>query len=155
MAVIGTLMKTELVTAGADETVSHAAWSMARNGVGAVLVLDGNALAGVLSERDVMARVVAEGRDPTTTKVGEVATTEVVSVDVGVSIRECASLLQSKGIRHLPVLKEGQPVGILSSRDFLAYVVEGLDRLVQQARYKEALAEGDDPYDHLGGSYGD
>jgi CBS domain-containing protein len=155
MAVIGTLMKTELVTAGTDETVSHAAWSMARNGVGAVLVLDGNALAGVLSERDVMARVVGEGRDPTTTKVGEVATTEVVSVDVGVSIRECASLLQSKGIRHLPVLKEGQPVGILSSRDFLAYVVEGLDRLVQQARYKEALAEGDDPYDHLGGSYGD
>ena len=44
-------------------------------------------------------------------------------------------MLQSKGIRHLPILKDGRPVGILSSRDFLAYVVEGLERLVQRARY--------------------
>jgi hypothetical protein len=46
-------------------------------------------------------------------------------------------------------------VGILSGRDFFAYLVEGLERLVHQARYKEALADGDDPYDHLGGSYGE
>lgn len=155
MAVIKTLMKTELVTATGDESVSHAALSMARNDVGAVLVLDGETLAGVLSERDVLARVIAEGRDPTTTKVSEVATSEVVSVDVGVSVRECATLLQSKGIRHLPILEGGRPVGILSSRDFFAYVVEGLERLVQRGRYKEALGEGDDPYDHIGGSYGE
>jgi CBS domain-containing protein len=68
-------------------------------------------------------------------------------------VRECAELIQAKGIRHLPVLRSGKPVGILSSRDFFAYVVEGLERLVQQGRYKEALSEGADPYDHLGGSY--
>jgi CBS domain-containing protein len=148
-------MKTELVTAAPDESVSQAAVSMSRNGVGAVLVLDGGTLVGVLSERDVLARVVAEGRDPTTTKVMDVATSQVVSVDVDTSLRECAALLQSKNIRHLPVLDGGRPVGILSGRDFFAYLVEGLERLVHQARYKEALADGDDPYDHLGGSYGE
>jgi CBS domain-containing protein len=147
-------MKTEMVTAAEDETVAHAAWSMARNGVGAVLVVEGEALVGILSERDVLERVVAEGRDPTTTKVAEVATSEVVSVDVGTHVRECAELLGSKGMRHLPVLRDGRPVGVLSSRDFLAYVVQGLEKLIDKSRYEKALSEGEDPYDHLGGAYG-
>jgi CBS domain-containing protein len=155
MAVIASLMKTELVTAKADETVAHAAWSMGRNGVGAVLVIEGGELSGILTERDVVARVVAEGRDPTATKVAEVATTKLVTVDAGASVRHCAELLRDENIRHLPVLKDGRPAGILSSRDFLAYVTQGLERLIEQSRYEQALAEGQDPYDHLGGSYGE
>jgi len=155
MAVIDTLMKTELVTAAADETVAHAAYAMARNGVGAVLVLEGEKLAGLLSERDVLTRVVAEGRDPAATTVAEVATAKLVCVDVGASVRECAEILRDREIRHLPVLHNGKPAGILSTRDFLAYVARGLERLVEQSRYEQKLAEGDDPYDHLGGSYGE
>lgn len=154
MAVIESLMKTEMVTAAEDETVAHAAWSMARNGVGAVLVVEGERLMGILSERDVVERVVAEGRDPTATKVAEVATSDLVTVDVGTHVRECAELLRAKGVRHLPVLRDGKPAGILSSRDFLAFVVQGLERLVDRSRYEKALAEGEDPYDHLGGGYG-
>lgn len=152
--VVESLMKTELITAAADETVAHAAYSMARNGVGAVLVLEGDKLVGVLSERDVLA-LVAEGGDPTATRVADIATADVVSADLGVSLRDCAALLQSRGIRHLPIVRDGRPVGILSARDFLAYVADGLERMVQHARYREALARGDDPYDHLGGAYGD
>jgi CBS domain-containing protein len=155
MAVIDSLMKTELVTAAADETVAHAAYSMARNGVGAVLVIEAGKLVGVLTERDVLARVVAEGRDPTATKVAEVATSDLVTVDAGASVRQCAELLRDREIRHLPVLRAGKPAGILSSRDFLAFVAEGLERLVDRSRYESALAEGADPYDHLGGSYGE
>lgn len=155
MAVIESLMKTELITAKADETVAHAAFSMGRNGVGAVLVIEDGALAGILTERDVVARVVAEGRDPTATKVAEVATSKLVTADIGLSVRECAELLRSENIRHLPVLKDGRPAGILSTRDFFAYVAQGLERMVEQGRYQEALAEGRDPYDHLGGSYGE
>jgi CBS domain-containing protein len=154
MTIIESLMKTELVTVKADETVAHAAWSMARNGVGAVLVLEGEALMGVLSERDVVTRVVAEGLEPTDTKVAEVATAEIATADVKSSVRECAKRIQAEGIRHLPILRDGKPVGILSSRDFFAYVVEGLDRLVEHGQYEKAIAEGQDPYDHLGGSYG-
>ena len=142
MSIIESLMKTELVTVKADETVAHAAWSMARNGVGAVLVLEGESLMGVLSERDVVTRVVAEGLEPTETRVAEVATAQLATADVSASIRECAERIHAEGIRHLPI------------RDFFAYVVEGLDKLVQHGTYQKALADGADPYDHLGGSYG-
>lgn len=155
MAVIGSLMKTELVTVKSDQTVAKAAWSMTRNGVGALLVLDGDRLVGIVTERDVVERVVAEGRDPTATRVADIATSEVVSVDVDTHVRECARLVRDRGIRHLPVLQGGRPVGILSSRDFMAFAVEGLERLVDRARYEQALGEGEDPYDHLGGSYGE
>lgn len=154
MAIIGSLMKTHMITASPDTTVADAAKSMAKNGIGAVLVVRDGALQGIISERDVVTDVVAKGKDPVKTRVSEVATGEVISVDVTSHVRACAELLRSKGIRHLPVTEGGKPVGILSSRDFLAYVVEGLEGLIDQARYNQALQEGDDPYDHLGGSYG-
>jgi CBS domain-containing protein len=154
MAIIGSLMKTDTVQVAPDATVTEAARSMAANEVGAVLVVRNGALAGILSERDVLSRVVAKGKDPATTKVSEAATEEVVSVAVDVKLRECAQLLRDKQIRHLPVTENGKPVGILSSRDFFAFVVEGLEGLVERARYDQALGEGEDPYDHLGGSYG-
>jgi CBS domain-containing protein len=122
--IVESLMKTELITAAVDESVAHSAWSMARNGVGAVLVVEADELVGILSERDVLVKIVAEGREPTTTKVVEIATSDVVSVDVNASVRECAELIQAKGVRHLPVLRDGKPVGILSRRDFFTYVVE-------------------------------
>lgn len=154
MAVIGSLMKTHMVTVSPSATVEEAARSMAENEIGAVLVVEGGTLRGILSERDVVLRVVAEGKAPRETTVAEVATTDLVTVDVGAHVRECARLLRDKPIRHLPVTQDGKPVGILSSRDFQAYVVEGLERIIDQARYQEALDEGYDPYDHLGGSYG-
>jgi CBS domain-containing protein len=154
MAIIGSLMKTDMVMVRPDATVAEAARTMAENQVGAVLVVEGDALRGILSERDLVSRIVAEKKDPAATKVSAVATTDVVSVDVAVHIRECVQLLRDKGIRHLPVTKNGKPIGILSSGEFLAYVVEGLERLIDHARYDQKLDEGDDPYDHLGGSYG-
>lgn len=154
MAIIGSLMKTHTVTVTPETTVADAARSMAKNDVGAVLVVEDRQIRGILSERDVVSRVVAEGRDPTQTKVSEVATSQVLSVDVHVHVRECAKLLRDAGIRHLPVTQEGKAAGILSSRDFFAYVVEGLERFIDRARYEEKLGKGEDPYDHLGGSYG-
>jgi CBS domain-containing protein len=154
MAIIGSLMKTDMVMVGPDMTVAEAARSMTENEVGAVLVVRDGALDGILSERDVLSRVVAEGRDPAATTVLEASTRDVVSVDVGVHIRECAQLLRDRRIRHLPITENGKPAGILSSRDFFAFVVEGLEGLIDRARYEQALGEGEDPYDHLGGSYG-
>lgn len=154
MAIIGTLMKTEMITVKPDDLVSDAARSMSQNHVGAVLVIENGELKGILSERDVVTRVVAEGRDPATTTVSEIATDVVVDVDVGTHVRKCAEMQYAMGVRHLPVTDNGKPVGILSSRDFLAYVVEGLERVIDKIGYEEALGEGEDPYDHIGGSYG-
>ncbi len=154
MEMIRSLMKTHMVTIAPDENVTEAARSISQNGVGALLVVVDGALQGILSERDVVNRVVAPGKDPALVRVGEVATPDVVAVEATVSVRECAELLRENGIRHLPVLEDGRPVGILSSRDFFDHVASGLEKLVAQAHYEEKLAEGEDPYDHIGGSYG-
>lgn len=154
MAIIGSLMKTDMVTVRPGDSVAEAAGLMSRNHVGAVLVVEGSELRGILSERDVVSRVVAEGRDPAATKVSEVATEAVVDVEVKTPVRKCLELQLAMGVRHLPVTEGGKPIGVLSSRDFLVYVVEGLERVIDQIRYEQKLSEGEDPYDHLGGSYG-
>jgi CBS domain-containing protein len=153
MTIVSKLMQTDMVTARADETVASVARRMSERGVGAVLLVDGPRLAGLFSERDLLARVVAAGRDPASTPVGDVATREVVTVEVDTPLRRCAEILRAKKFRHLAVTRSGDPVGILSARDFFDVVAEGLERLVGQRDYQAALAEGADPYDHLGGGY--
>jgi CBS domain-containing protein len=127
---------------------------MRESKVGAVLVVDGGRLAGIFSERDLATRVVAAGKSPDSTSVGEVASQPVVSVALGTSLRECAEKLRGKGVRHLPVLSDGKPVGILSARDFFEAVAGGFEVLIERARYDEKLRDNVDPYDHVGGSYG-
>lgn len=154
MAIIRSLMKTEMITVKPHDSVRDAVRLMAQNQVGAVLVVEGGAMKGIVSERDVVTRVVAEGKDPAATKVSEISTSAVVDVDVNTHVRKCAELQSAMGVRHLPVTENGEPVGILSSRDFLAYVVEGLEQVIDKIGYEDALGKGEDPYDHMGGSYG-
>lgn len=154
MSTIETLMVTEMISATADEPVRAVAERMAQNRIGAVLVLDGQRLAGIFSERDLLTRVIGAGRDLATTRVGEVATTPVVTIDADQSVRSVVEAFRAGRFRHLPVVRDGRPVGILSTRDFLAVVVDGLERYVEQSRYDQTLAAGGDPYDHVGGSYG-
>ena len=154
MAAIKSMMKRDLVTARPDDTVASVARSMRVAGVGAVLVMDGGELRGVFTERDAVNRVLAAGLDPATTRVGEVSSDTVISVGPETSVRECAELLTKHRIRHLPVLDEGKPVGIVSARDFFVRVAAGLEQWIGQRSYERGIAEGDDPYDHIGGSYG-
>jgi CBS domain-containing protein len=155
MAVIGTLMKTGMVTAHPEETVANVAVRMRDNEVGAVLVVHLGVLRGLFTERDLLTRVVAAGLDPARTPVGEVATRDPITVERDTHLRRCVEILNDRHIRHLPVLEGDSPVGILGARDLLGVVVEGLERLVDDQRYRNKLAEGVDPYDHIGGSYGE
>jgi CBS domain-containing protein len=154
MASIRALMVTETIMTTGNETVAAAALIMRSNRVGALLVVEDGVVRGLLSERDVLARVVAEGRDPARTRVGDVATREIVTVDAEAPLKAVLEVFREKKFRHLPVMERGKPVGILSTRDLLDYLVEGLERYIDAAKYKSDLAAGVDPYDHLGGSYG-
>jgi CBS domain-containing protein len=157
MALIEDLMKTKLVIAEPKDTVRQVSSQMDQNGVGAVLVVEGSGdmaeLLGLFSERDLLHRVVAAGLDPETTPIGSVMTKDPITVGPETHVRECAELIRERGFRHLPVVQDGKPIGVLSVRDFQQYVVSGLETLIDQARYREALEEGHDPYDHLGGGY--
>ena len=157
MALIEDLMKTKLVIAKPKDTVRQVSSQMAQNGVGAVLVVEGSGdmaeLLGLFSERDLLHRVVVAGLDPETTPIGSVMTKDPITVGPETHVRECAELIRERGFRHLPVVQDGKPIGVLSVRDFQQFVVSGLESVIDQARYREALEEGHDPYDHLGGSY--
>ncbi len=154
MAVIASIMKREMVTARPDKSVAEVAAHMKDNGVGAVLVLDDGALVGLFSERDLLVRVVVAGLDPQATKVIDVATAAPTAVEVDTPVKDCARIFREGGFRHLPVLENGKPAGILSSRDFTDYVVNGLERFIDQRKYEDQLADGADPYDHIGGGWG-
>jgi len=154
MVSIESIMHKPIVTAEADETVDTAARRMREAGVGALVLVEDDAVAGIFTERDLLISVVAEGLSPGSTRVGDVATREVLSVEVGAPLRVCAEALRDRSIRHLPVVDEGRPVGILSARDFFGAMTEGLEKLIERARFDEQLQQGVDPYDHLGGGYG-
>ncbi len=154
MAGIAELMVTDMITAKPEETVADVARRMGQNRVGAVLIVKDQALWGLFSERDLVTRVVEKGRDPKATDVGDVATRDLVTIDVNAPVKAVLQIFREKRFRHLPVMRAGKPVGILSTRDFLEYLVEGLERYIDEMKYKRDLAEGVDPYDHLGGAYG-
>ena len=154
MSTIETLMATDMISATPDENVLMVADRMARNRVGAVVVLDGERLAGIFSERDLLSRVIGAQRDLRATRVGDVATRDVVTIDAEQPVRSVVDTFRAGRFRHLPVVRDGRLVGILSTRDFLAFVVEGLEGFVEKSRYDQTLAAGCDPYDHIGGSYG-
>jgi CBS domain-containing protein len=152
---VESLMKRDPVGVEAGASVADAARRMREARVGALLVLEKGRLVGIFSERDLLTRVVAEGRSPDATKVSEVATRPVATAPAGASLRQCAETLRDKGVRHLPILDAGgNPVGILSARDFFEAVAGGFERLIERIRYDDQLRANLDPYDHLGGGYG-
>ncbi len=154
MTTIASLMATDLVTAAAEESVAAVAKRMASNRVGAVLVVDRGRLVGLVSERDLLMRVVANGCDPNTTGIGDIGTHDLVTLDVTQSLKDALQVFRSRKFRHLPVVKDGKPVGILSTTDLHSYLVDEFERFVDDLKYRDSLAGGVDPYDHFGGQYG-
>jgi CBS domain-containing protein len=104
-----------------EQTVFEAANYMVYCNVGAVPVLDDTRLVGIFSERDIMRRVVTEGRDPLTTRIAEVMSTDLHTVGPGASSEDAMFLMQTHGVRHLPVCDGRTLVGFLSLRDLLHF----------------------------------
>jgi CBS domain-containing protein len=122
MPVIGNHMSRDLLSVGADERIADAARRMVDRGVGAVLVMDGERLTGILTERDVL-KAVAEGRVDDAT-VAERMTRHPETVEASESTGHAASLMIHGGFRHLPVTEGGAVVGIVSIRDLMRVVLE-------------------------------
>ena len=110
----------DTVVVAPSSSVFEAARLMKDRQIGALPVLEGDRVAGIFTERDVMCRVVAAGRDPGHTLVAEVMSTELIVVDVNESYEACLSQMRRAGVRHILVLSADHLVGILSLRDLLA-----------------------------------
>ena len=96
---------------------------MAEKNVGLVLVVEHGAIAGILSERDCMRRLVLARKPPDLTPVADIMVRDVIKVDLATTFAECLKLMHLHGIRHLPVVENDTPITVISIRDLLAEAV--------------------------------
>jgi CBS domain-containing protein len=115
-----------------DSTVYRAIEIMADKRIGALLVLEGDKLAGIVSERDYARKVILKGRSETETQVREIMTTPVIAVDPQQSVDECMRIMTDNRVRHLPVLENDRVVGILSIGDLVNWIIAAQDHTIQQ-----------------------
>lgn len=120
-----------------DASVYEALELMADKNIGAVLVTDQSGkLAGVFSERDYARKMMIKGRDSHSTKVKEIMTTLVVSINPETRLRDCMSLMTEKRIRHLPVFQGEKLVGVVSIGDVVKSLLSEQDYVISQQAYK-------------------
>lgn len=115
-----------------DATVFEALQRMAEYNTGALLVMRGDTVEGILSERDCVRRLDLEGRAARQTKVSEIMTNRVIYVEASQSLEECMALMIDKNIRHLPVYDNGKLLGLISVRDVLKEVVDVQKFMISQ-----------------------
>ena len=115
-----------------DVMVIDALKLMAEKDVGALLVLGAGRLAGIISERDYARKVVLKGKSSLQTPVREIMTQGVVTVRPGNTVEECMGLMTEKRIRHLPVVVEGQVIGVISIGDVVKASLDAKDFVIQQ-----------------------
>lgn len=114
---VGDIMTRNPRTVDAGDTVVEAARQMRDGDFGSVLILRDGRADGIVTDRDIAVRAVAEGRDPESTPVSEISSTGVATVEPSQSIDQAVQTMREQDIRRLPVVENGQPVGILSLGD--------------------------------------
>ena len=131
--------KKKILTAPPLTTVSQAAELMAAKNVGAVMVVEAGRLSGIFTERDAVFRVIARGLDPRTTCLSEVMTTAPLTVGPDKPFGLALLIMHENGFRHVPVIENGKPVGIVSSRNALDPDLEEFVSEAQRRKYIQEL----------------
>jgi CBS domain-containing protein len=111
------IMSAAPVCMAPTESVSAAAKAMKERGVGTVLVVSGGRLEGLVTDRDITVRVLAENRDPLTTRLGDICTGELALLSPDDDVQHAARLVRERAVRRLPVIADGVPVGVVSIGD--------------------------------------
>ncbi len=121
MPTVKDIMTKDVITIGADKTVFEAAALMSEKSLGCLPILINGYPVGIITERDIVRRIVAK-RAPLDTKLVEVMTKSLITVDPDTSLKEAARLMSKNKIRRLPVLKNSQLIGIVVASDFVRNV---------------------------------
>lgn len=123
---------TGLYTVGPASTAGEALRVMADKDIGALLVLDGERLVGIVTERDLARKLALHGRDPSGTAVREIMSERILYVRPEQTIEECMALMTDKHLRHLPVVDGAQILGIVSMRDVIADLIAEKSFIIEQ-----------------------
>ena len=127
-----------ILTATATMSVADAAAAMRDARVGAIMVLSGPRLAGIFTERDALYRVLAAGKDPKRITLGEVMTADPTTIAADKPFGHALHMMYERGFRHVPVVENGLPIGMVSARDALGPEMEQFEA---DLREREHLTE--------------
>ena len=125
----------EVFSVRPDDTVFDSLQLMADKGVGALLVMDGDKLVGIVTERDYARKVILEGKSSRTSSVDEVMTRRVLCASPERTVDECMALMTDKRARHLPVLDHKEVVGVISIGDLVKAMISEQQVLIDQLQH--------------------
>ncbi|HRP88296.1 MAG TPA: CBS domain-containing protein [Gammaproteobacteria bacterium] len=136
MHTIRTILKNkksgEVWSVGPDETVLEAITRMARLGIGALLVMEGERLVGIVSERDYARKIILQGRRSAETRVAEVMTREVATATEDMTAQQCLGMMTQGFFRHLPVMDGERVIGLVSIGDLVKAVIADQQEVIEQ-----------------------
>lgn len=112
-----------LYSISSDQTVLDALRLMAEKNIGALLVIDKGVLTGIFSERDYARKIILKDRHSDDTRIAEVMTANVITIEPDQSIEQCMQIMSDKHIRHLPVMEKGELIGIISINDVVTAII--------------------------------
>ena len=122
----------ETISISREASVFDAIKLMADRAVGSLLVMEGENLVGIVTERDSARKVILKGRSSDQTQVGEIMTTEVLTATADQTVNECMTVMTEKRIRHLPVVKGDKVVGLISIGDLVQAIISDQQEEIEQ-----------------------
>lgn len=125
----------EVLTVGPDDTVLAAIEKMAANNVGSLVVLKDRKFNGIITERHYARNVFLKGRSSPKTKVGEIMSTRAFYAEPEQTVEECMAVMTDKAVRHLPVLKDNQVIGIISIGDLVKSIISDQKFVIEQLEH--------------------
>lgn len=122
----------EVISIAEDASVLDAIKTMADRSIGSLLVMEGDTLKGIVTERDYARKVIVKGRSSKSTPVGEIMTTEVYTAHTNQTVNDCMTVMSEKRIRHLPVVEEEKVLGLISIGDLVQAIIEDQQEEIEQ-----------------------
>lgn len=124
-----------IFSVGPDDSVFNAIKIMAEKGIGALVVMTGDSLQGILSERDYARKVIIKGRSSETTRVAEIMTADVLTTSSSQTVNQCMNLMTEKKIRHLPVIEDDKVVGVISIGDLVEAIISDQQEAIEHLEH--------------------
>ena len=122
----------DVISVASDLSVFDAIKLMADRSVGSLIVLDGEELSGIVTERDYARKVIIKGRSSESTRVAEIMSTDVLTTTSSETVNQCMELMTERRIRHLPVVEDNRVIGMISIGDLVQAIIADQQEAIEQ-----------------------
>jgi len=122
----------DIISIAPDLSVFDAIKLMADRSVGSLIVIDGEELSGIVTERDYARKVIIKGRSSESTRVSEIMSTDVLTTSSSETVNQCMELMTERRIRHLPVVEDGRVIGMISIGDLVQAIIADQQEAIEQ-----------------------